>query len=135
MGCGLDRGEEELVVLSSVEELPSPARSNTFSQPPYGFIFEGEAKLIFPGKRGMPAGVHACVCVHCTSTGTTTGAKVKPQVSLLNIHIIVLFYLSLVTVSLSEEKILSKKKIFVDATPRASVSSICRVSEPMLLYN
>lgn len=50
------------MVLSSVEELPSPATRNTFSLPPYGFIFEGEAKLIFPGKRGMPAGVHACVC-------------------------------------------------------------------------
>lgn len=75
------------------------------------------------------------VCVRCTLRGTTTGAKVKPQVSLLNIHIIVLFYLSLMVVSLSEEKTLFNKKIFVDAAPRASVSSICRVTEPMLLYS
>lgn len=72
------------------------------------------------------------VCVRCTLRGTTTGAKVKPQVSLLNIHIIVLFYLSLMVVSLSEEKTLFNKKIFVDAAPRASVSSICRVTELML---
>lgn len=76
-----------------------------------------------------------CVCVLHINRGTTSGAKVKPQVSLLNIHIIVLFYLSLVVASLSEEKTLFKKKIFVDAAPRASVSSICRVTEPMLLHN